>query len=341
MKNNNVYGVIELSDLTIRLVKTEEFDDLMKLMNTAFSFEKSEEKFEHILPKLYFKENKEMIHYGAFLDGLLVASVGLYFMTFKSKFGLLKVGCVGAVSTHPDYRKNGYFTLIMKKILSYAKRHNFDMLLLTGNRFRYNHFGFENAGRKMVVGVSKRTSKLLKSEMFEVSRLDKNNLSDISDCLNLYNKQLQHILRTKDNFYNHVVSWNCVPYIVKVVGKTIGYFSIKDDNQVCEFVCNNKYLDTMMTAALGDRNEVYIELPYSLYSNKLLSKVDMYEVHSSAMFNVLNWENVQKYLGFDQLKTFEFYKMSKKERFRHLLGCDEFSSDFCKLDMFVYNCDLG
>ena len=330
-----------MSELIVRLVKTDEFDALMELMNTAFSFEKDEEKFEHILPKLYFKDNKEMIHYGAFLDGLLVASIGLYFMTFKSEFGVLKVGCVGAVSTHPDYRKNGYFTLIMKKILSYAKRHRFDMLLLTGNRFRYSHFGFENAGRKMVVGISKRTSKLLESEMFEVSKLEQNNINDISDCFDLYNKQPQRILRTKVNFYNHVISWKCVPYVVKVAGKIIGYFSIKDENYVCEFIYKSKYLDTMLAAALGDRNEVYIELSYSLYSNNLLSKVDMYEVQSNAMFNILKWESVQKYLGFDSLKTFEFYKMSKKDRFRHLLGCDEFSSDFCKINMFVYNCDLG
>jgi predicted acetyltransferase len=50
-----------------------------------------------------------MIHYGVFENGKMVASVGLYFMTFVSKYGTLKAGCVGAVSTHPDYRKKGYF----------------------------------------------------------------------------------------------------------------------------------------------------------------------------------------------------------------------------------------
>ena len=262
-------------------------------------------------------------------------------MTFKSKYGVLKVGCVGAVSTHPDYRKNGYFTLIMKKILSYAKRYNFDMLFLTGNRFRYSHFGFENAGRKMVVGVSQRTIKSLKTEVFEVAELEKNNMNDIAMCLNLYNRQPQHILRTKENFYNHVISWNCKPYIVKVAGQIVGYFSIKDDYRVCELVCKNKYLNTMFAASLGNKEEVFIEFPYSSYSSNLLSKVDMYEIHSNAMYNILNWESVKKYLAFDQLKSTEFYKMSNKERFRHLLGCDEFPSDFCKLNIFVYNCDQG
>ena len=44
--------------MEVRLVKKEEFDELMSLMNTAFDFKKDEDKFEHILPKLYFKDNK-------------------------------------------------------------------------------------------------------------------------------------------------------------------------------------------------------------------------------------------------------------------------------------------
>ena len=330
-----------MSDLKIRLIKENEFEDLMKLMNTAFSFVNEEEKFEHILPKLYYKENKDMIHYGVFIDNVLVASVGLYFMTFKSKYSSLKVGCVGAVSTHHEYRKNGYFSLIMKKIISYSKRHNFDMLFLSGNRFRYNHFGFENGGRKMIIGVSQRTKHVLKSDGFEVLELEKNNIDDINACLSLYSKQPQHILRTTDNFYNHVISWNCNPFVVKVAGEVVGYYSIKDNNHVCECVFKHKYLDTMLHACLAERNEVYIELPYSVYSNKLVSKVDMYEIQYNLMYNVLNWESVQKYLGFDESKTAEFNKLSNKDKFRTLLGCDEFPSKFSKLNMFVYNCDQG
>ena len=142
--------------MKIRLVKKDEFKELMSLMNTAFSFQKEEDKFEHILPKLYYPDNKNMIHYGVFIQEKLVASIGLYFMELSNNNATLKVGCVGAVSTHPDYRKNGYFKMLMNKILSYAKKHKFDLLFLGGNRFRYNHFGFENAGRKLVFNISNR-----------------------------------------------------------------------------------------------------------------------------------------------------------------------------------------
>ena len=237
-----------MNDFEIRLVRKNEFEELMNLMNTAFGFVEEKAKFEHILPKLYFKDNREMIHYGVFENGKLVASVGLYFMTFYSKYGSLKAGCVGAVSTHPDYREKGYFSKTIKKVIGYARRHQFDILFLGGNRFRYNHFGFENAGRKLLVNVSQRTEKLLKTVEFKVEQLDKNNMAEIKSCLQLYKKQQLHCNRTLENFYNHLISWDCLPYVIKVNDKIIGYYVIKEDNYVMELAFENKYLDTVLKA---------------------------------------------------------------------------------------------
>jgi predicted N-acetyltransferase YhbS len=330
-----------MKDLKIRLVRKDEYEQLMELMNISFNFLEEEQKFEHILPKLYFKENKDMIHYGAFVDGKLVASVGLYFMTFVSKYNTLKVGCVGAVSTHPEYRNRGYFTSVISKVIKYAKSHDFDLLFLGGNRFRYNHFGFENAGRKLVTYISQRTKGVLNSVSYDVLKLERNNLSDIKACLKLYNKEPQRVLRNLDNFYDHVISWNSEPYVVKVDGKIIGYYSITNNIRVAEMVFQKKYLDTMLEASLGDREAVCLELPYSLYSSKLLSKVDGYEVKHCEMYNVLNWDNVMKYLAFDNLKIEEFNRLTKVEKVRALLGCEEFSSVFAPISMYISRCDQG
>lgn len=325
----------------IRLVKKNEFEELMNLMNTAFEFKEDEDKFEHILPKLYFKDNKDMIHYGAYVDNKLVASIGLYTMEFVSKYGILKVGCVGAVSTHPDYRKNGYFSLLIKKIISYAKRHKFELLFLGGNRFRYGNYGFENAGRRLMVNISKRTKYRLKTVPYELEVLDKNNLDDIKDCLDLYNKELQHVTRTIENFYNHVITWNCVPYVVKVDNKVVGYYSIKDESSVCEIVYKKEYEDSVFAACLNDKEEVVIQLPYSSYSNKLLNKVDAYNVLHNEMYYIINYDKVKKYLSFDETKSIEFNKLTKKEKVRALLGCNEYPTKYCKLDMYITRCDQG
>ena len=254
-----------MDNFKIRLVKKDEFEELMQLMNTAFNFNEDIEKFEHILPKLYFNKNKDMIHYGVYVDNKLVASIGLYTMKFISKYHSLKVGCVGAVSTHPDYRNNGYFSLLMPKIIAYAKRHKFDTLFLGGNRFRYNHFGFENAGRKLIVNISQRTKNVLKPQEFVVQKLEKENLEDIQKCLNLYNKELQHVDRTSENFYDHVVTWNCEPYVVKVDDEIVGYYSIKNNSSLFELIYKKEFFDTVLMASLGDKDSITVQLPYSSY----------------------------------------------------------------------------
>ena len=330
-----------MDNVIIRLVKKEEFEELMNVMNIAFNFNSKEEKFEHILPKLYFKDNKNMIHYGAFVDGKLVASIGLYFMNFISRYSKLKVGCVGAVSTNPDYRKKGYFSHLIKKIISYARRHKFDLLFLGGNRFRYGNYGFENAGRILNVTISKRTQIRLKPAAFTLEELDKNNVNDLKACLSLYNKELQHVERKLNNFYNHVVSWNSVPYIVKVDNKIVGYFASLDNNCISEICYLKKYEDTMFEACLKLNDEVNIQLPYSSYSNKLLAKVDGYSVGHNEMHYIINYDNVKKYLGFDESKISEFNKLPKKEKVRALLGCNEYPTKYCKLDMFISVCDHG
>ena len=88
----------------------------------------------------------------------------------------------------------------------YLHYYNYDLLFLGGNRLRYGRFGFENAGRKFVFNISQRTKHRLKPESFEVIKLNKDDHKEIETCLSLYNKSSQRMLRTKENFYNHVIN---------------------------------------------------------------------------------------------------------------------------------------
>jgi soluble lytic murein transglycosylase-like protein len=69
-----------MADLKIRLVKKDEFEELMSLMNISFGFSEEIEKFEHILPKLYYKENKDMIY-----DVSTNIRYGTYYLKFLTE----------------------------------------------------------------------------------------------------------------------------------------------------------------------------------------------------------------------------------------------------------------
>ncbi len=326
--------------MKIKKVTQNEFETLMELMNVSFQM-KDDDQFEHILPKFYYKENEEMIHYGVYEENRLVASIGLYPMTLKSKYGTLNVACVGAVSTHPDFRLKGYFKMLMKKILQVAKKEKYDLLFLGGNRYRYGHYGFENAGRKLVVCLSARTKKELRPCPYQVERLNENDHLAILECLKMYNRQPQHVLRNQENFYKHVISWNCVPYIVKVNEKIVGYFSLKDNHHVYEMLYKKKYKDCVLDACLLDKKEIYIQTSMKEYNEDLLHKIDWFRVEHNEMYKVLNWEKVAKYLNFKKGYETIFESFNNKEKIRKGLGNDAFESQFGDESIFIFPCDQG
>lgn len=326
--------------MQIKKVKQSEFESLIELMNDSFNME-GNNRFEHLLPKYYFKENTSMIHYGVYENDILVASIGLYPMTFISNNVTLSAACVGAVSTHPSYRNKGYFSLLMKKIIERGKKNKYDLLFLGGNRYRYGHFNFECGGRKLVVNLSKRTKKQLRPSSYVVKELNIDDSKYIDECLKLYNNQRQHIIRTKQNFYSFLLSWNCKPYIVLVDNQLVGYFTIKGNNEIYEMMYKKGYRDTLLSACLLDKESVNVTLPMWELNNNLLNKVDWYVVEHNEMFYVYNWDNVAKYLRFNKDYEKEFTKLSRKEKIRFGLGDEVSNSHYSDDSFFIFPCDAG
>ena len=323
----------------IKQVFKNEFNDLMNLMNLSFDL-KNDDKFEHLLPKLYYKDNKHMVHYGLYEDNKLVASIGLYEMTLISKYSTLKAGCIGAVSTHPDYRLKGYFKYLLKKVISYSKSKKYDLLFLGGNRYRYGHFGFENGGRKLVLCLSSRTKKELNPLNYNVYPLKEDNQNDLKECLKLYNKQPQRINRNINNFYKHLLSWNTIPYVVKVNDNVVGYYCLKNEELVYELVYKKGYKDTLFDSCLLDKKEIHILTSMDEFNKDTLKKVDWFRAEHNEMFLVFNWDNVAKYLNFRKNYQDEFNKLSNKEKILYGLGNDTCDSKFGN-SMYIFVNDQG
>lgn len=327
--------------MVIKKIKQSEYHELMQLMNASFNFTLKEDKFEHILPKLYYYENTSMIHYGVYEENKLVASIGLYPMTLCHKNKKLNIACLGAVSTHPNYRLKGYFKVLMKKMMSVAKKEQYDLVFLGGNRIRYSHFGFENAGRTFIFNLTNRCKANLHPQNYQVEELNPNHFNDIQACLALYSKQEQHLLRTKEDFYNHLISWNCIPYIVKVDGNIVGYYCIKENQFIYELIFQKEFKDSVFDACIQNRNEVIVYSPMSLYNKDTLKKIDWFRVEHNEMYRVFNWKNVANYMNFDVNYEKEFNKFTVKERIIKGLGDGVNSSLFSKISIYIGKCDQG
>lgn len=325
--------------MEIKKVSKEEFQTLMSVMNQSFKTSK-DSSFEKILPKLYYPTNNNMIHYAVYENQKMVASVGLYPMTLISENKTLNAVCLGGIGTLPEHRLKGYFKALMEKAIDVCKNSNYDLIFLNGKRQRYNNFGFENAGRKMVVTLSYKKKKLLQSKTYEVKPLVKEDKEMIKACLDIYNLQPQRMLRTEDNFYDHVVTWGCKPYVVKVGNKVVAYFSAKRDHIIFEIGYLKGYRDTLLNSILGDKPFVAIYMPISEYDDDLFSKIENYNIKNCCMYKILNWNDVATFLNFNQDYQKEFDNLSEMEKTRYGLGNELFESRYGK-SIYISLCDEG
>ena len=328
--------------MEIRRVRQDEFDELMDVMNKSFGFDSDEAKFQHILPKYYYPENREMVHIAACEGGKIVSSVGLYPEKFINGGNQIDVACVGGVSTLPEFRGKGYFTEVMDSAVNEARDMGMKLLFLGGDRLRYGRFGFEYGGRTFSARISRRTAGLLKPRPFEVRELTGGESPEetdrlAGDILRIYNTKKMRFLRQREKVIDVLRSWNCRIFYIVSEGETVGYFALHG-NETAEigFVCD---IDTAFAAVISITEEAGVHFGAEMYCPEVLEKVGHYSVSENHMFNILDEEALVEFLG-GKKETLAGLPADKKARIRLILG-DALSGSVTGTDVFISGSDSG
>jgi predicted N-acetyltransferase YhbS len=79
---------------------------------------------------------------GAFRDNTYVGGYLIEERRLRVGSARLRVGCIGAVVTHPDYRRQGIGSALMQDALAYARARDYALLLLNGAAHFYDPFGY-------------------------------------------------------------------------------------------------------------------------------------------------------------------------------------------------------
>ncbi len=150
-----------------RKARPSDYDDLIRFLNSIFH-KGMDLEYSHI----YKPTSKDMANNIVVLDGgHIVGCVGIFPMTFVCGDVRLSVAGIGGVSTEPEYRGQGTMTELLNKAISVMQRQNYDLSILWGDRLRYNHFGWENAGRQYVFSIDRRHVTPRKPEGAEIRPL--------------------------------------------------------------------------------------------------------------------------------------------------------------------------
>src|SRR5947209_20016788 len=160
------------------------------LADQAFSREPSQEstreweRYEMGLP-----EYRNDMMRGAFQDGVQVGGYILFGRILRMGAANLLTGCIGSVVTHPDHRKKGVASALMRDAIQYAEQHGYALLLLDGIPKFYYRYGYVDMFDLSTVDVDRGAILAQSSQGYPVRPAT---ADDSTHLLALYNRHYGH-----------------------------------------------------------------------------------------------------------------------------------------------------
>ena len=208
--------------------------EILDFADLVFSLSSGSTDFEAILPKAYSQARQHIVtHHVMREKGAIQALVDVYPLTLAAGDLSLKCGYIGTVSVHPKARSKGYMIELMAKAQEDMRSQGYDMIILDGNRHRYQHYGFEKAGMKYCFNVTSDSIRHacsavadLKTPVFQLIESAEDDLLD--SIYEIYSRR-NVTARERDSFYPCMQSWGADLYAVMLEEKCVGYLNTSED----------------------------------------------------------------------------------------------------------------
>jgi len=126
--------------MEIRALRESETAECVDLICLAFS-EKSRRRFENqFIGDSSFELEQSRV---CIVNGRIVSHVRVSDRPIHIGFAVVRMGGMGAVATHPDYRERGYSTALLWDAVRYMEREQYDVsMLFTGLKEHYGKIGW-------------------------------------------------------------------------------------------------------------------------------------------------------------------------------------------------------
>lgn len=225
-----------MNNYNIRKAKAGELDKIIDVANSAFIPVRTPDyDFRRTIPKIYnTSHDYSDIHHVAEVDGKLVAICGNLIRTIDVD-GEYPFSVVGTVSTRPECQQLGFMHALMDAVDKECREKNLVFSLLTGQRRRYNFFGFEKAGFQYVFEFDDYFSK---HHAVDGIMIHETTREEREFCCQLYQSTQIFNLRDANTFFDCLSDCRAKVYSIFHDEQQIGYFVTKK-GQVIEFYIND------------------------------------------------------------------------------------------------------
>lgn len=219
----------------------EDTEELVDFANMVFCLSDGGLDFSEVLPKAYAKDRQDIpVHHLVKEKGKIKGLVDVYPLSLrmdrddKEETMILKAGYIGTVSVHPNERKKGHMKKLMEMVEQTAIEQEYDLMILDGNRHRYQHFGFERAGiaynffaERSNVGhccISMYESSYLKAPVYRFEELEADS-PYIKEVYEMYMKRAV-TARTIEDFFVCLQSYEAYSYSIWKEETLVGYLNL-------------------------------------------------------------------------------------------------------------------
>lgn len=285
--------------VTYRMATPNERDECIDLANYAFRLD-----FETLMPKAYEKsvDSSAMHMVAADEKGRLRAQVAVFPEPMTVCDYTLRTCYLGTVSVHPRARGEGHMKVLMNMWLE-ELRNTYDMVVLYGQRQRYEYFGFTLGGVKFKYFVGEANVRHALGQvndtgisfcpLFEIEGAEAFAHSMNTSRLAYVERNLQQFPLIFNTLHQNALG-------VLDNGKLIGYLIVNEaGDEISEFAMENKddisrTIKAYMVYSRAERISIFTP-EYDIYLNTTLgSLAEDYVIETSDMYHILDFANVLK-----------------------------------------------
>lgn len=283
-----------------RKARPEEYEDIIDFINYVFSQNQCPHDFKKLLPKLYGDgRNYAEYHYLIEEAGRIKALVCAMPLEYGIHTEVLKACCIGMVSVHPYARGKGYMKQLMNYVLEDVKSQGFHYIFLGGQRQRYEYFGFEPSGMMAEFTVTATNVRHLLQgiDAKEVGIVPLENEEQLNQAYSLYQSQPVKALRSREDFYDILSSWQSTPYGIILKNEYAGTLVLRPDGAVTELMLSSgdyyPYVLKALFSLTGKEEHKFPAAPFEEEKLDFLMQIAEYSnISTCESYRILDWKSV-------------------------------------------------
>lgn len=230
--------------ITYSFARDEHRADIIDFINYIFSQSAEPHDFKTRVAKVYADgRGYADIHAIALDDGRVRGVVAQYPLALTYGGAPLNVGYIGSVSTYPYTRGSGHMIKLMDMQLKRAEQSGVDILLLGGQRQRYEYYGYTPCGEKYTYWLNSANArhalKHIDAEGVSFKKFACAQENQIDAAYALYLKQPVTGARPREDFELVLGTWYNEPYLILDGARVIGYMAMASQSSVTELILEN------------------------------------------------------------------------------------------------------